>query len=243
MKLIVLGSSSSANGYILLSDSGEKLILEAGMKVIEYKKALNFNIDGIRACVVTHAHRDHSASVPDFFRMGVPILAPLHVFESFDMNPGIVAETLKKYNFGGFSIIPFHAFHDVPCVGYFIHHAEMGNLVFLTDSFMSEHIFKGVNHFLVECNYSDEALQAAIDAGQTPPLMRNRLMLTHMELKTLERFLLSHDLSGVYNIILIHLSKFNSDKKQLTDTLASATGRYILIAEAGLEVTLNKNPY
>ncbi|MFA6812950.1 MAG: hypothetical protein WCR45_07660 [Bacteroidaceae bacterium] len=57
MKLSVLGSSSKGNAYILESNDGEKLIIEAGVKMIEYKKALNFNMRDIRACVVSHAHR------------------------------------------------------------------------------------------------------------------------------------------------------------------------------------------
>lgn len=57
MKLKVIGSGSSGNAYILESENGEKLILEAGVKIMRYKEALNFDIKGIRACVVTHAHR------------------------------------------------------------------------------------------------------------------------------------------------------------------------------------------
>ena len=57
MKMSVLGSSSSGNAYILESGDGEKLIIEAGVKIMNYKKALNFDLSGIRACVVSHAHR------------------------------------------------------------------------------------------------------------------------------------------------------------------------------------------
>lgn len=57
MKLSVLNSDSSGNGYILESDSGECLILEAGVKFKEYKKRLNFKLNAVRACVVSHAHR------------------------------------------------------------------------------------------------------------------------------------------------------------------------------------------
>ncbi|MEB3374489.1 hypothetical protein SFC43_18645 [Bacteroides sp. CR5/BHMF/2] len=43
MKLIVLGSSSSGNCYIL--DNGtESLIIEAGIRFQEVKKALDFNL-------------------------------------------------------------------------------------------------------------------------------------------------------------------------------------------------------
>ena len=58
MKLIVLGSSSSGNCYIL--DNGkEALIIEAGIRFQEVKKALDFNLRKVVGCVVTHAHNDH----------------------------------------------------------------------------------------------------------------------------------------------------------------------------------------
>jgi len=186
---------------------------------------------------------DHSKSLLDFELAGIPILANEHVFESFNMKPSVIAKPLKKYKFGGFTILPFEAFHDVPTLGFFINHQDMGNLVFLTDSFMSNHVFRGVNHFLVECNYSDEVLQSAIDTGLTHPAMRKRLMTTHMELKTAEKFILSHNLTEVYNIILIHLSRFNSDRKQFTDILTRSTGKGVVVAETGMKIELNNNPY
>ena len=196
-----------------------------------------------RVLLHTPTEGDHSISVPDFEKLGVPVLAPEHVFNSFNMKPSVVAIQKKKYHFGGYSIIPFNAFHDVPTLGYFIHHSDMGNLVFITDSFMTENVFKNVNHILIECNYSDEALDEAIACGHTHLAMKKRLMTTHMELGTTVKFLKAHDLSNVYNIILLHLSKFNSDRKQFIEVIAQKTGRIAMIAEAGMKVELANNPY
>lgn len=96
---------------------------------------------------------------------------------------------------------------------------------------------------MIECNYSDAALEEAIERGYTHPSMRNRLMTTHMELKTVSKFILSHDLANVYNIILLHLSRFNSDRKEFVDTLTGATGKNILIADPGINIELTNNPY
>ena len=87
MKLIVLGSSSSGNCYIL--DNGkEALIIEAGIRFQEVKKALDFNLRKVVGCVVTHAHNDHAKyikAIVDFTRwhygryglqraFGIPVL-------------------------------------------------------------------------------------------------------------------------------------------------------------------------
>ena len=59
MKLKVLGSNSLGNCYIL-ENKDEALILEAGIKLVNVKKALNYNISKIVGCLVSHEHNDHA---------------------------------------------------------------------------------------------------------------------------------------------------------------------------------------
>lgn len=241
MELTILGSSSSGNGYIIQSDD-EAIILETGIHPTKAKQALNFNTNKVKGCFITHSHGDHSkyaALYDNIFQ----VYANSHVIETKKLKSAKEIKAGRGVKCGGFRVLPFTAFHDVPTLGFLIAHQDMGTLVFLTDSFMSENIFKGVNHFLVECNYSDEVLQSAIDTGLTHPAMRKRLMTTHMELKTAEKFILSHDLTEVYNIVLIHLSRFNSDRKLFTDILTRSTGKGVVVAETGMKIELNNNPY
>ena len=56
MKLIINGSNSKGNSYVLVSDSGEKLIIEAGVKLMELKQSLNFKIENISGLLVSHEH-------------------------------------------------------------------------------------------------------------------------------------------------------------------------------------------
>ena len=65
MKLKVLGSSSEGNGYILESDS-EALCIEAGVKLSEFKKSLDFNIKKVKGVIVSHTHGDHSKYIKEF---------------------------------------------------------------------------------------------------------------------------------------------------------------------------------
>jgi hypothetical protein len=56
MELIVLSSSSTGNGYILKSSSGESLILEAGVRLKEIKQILNFDLSGVVGVCISHSH-------------------------------------------------------------------------------------------------------------------------------------------------------------------------------------------
>ena len=241
MELIVLGSSSSGNGYIIQSDD-EAIILDAGIHPSKAKQALSFNTEKVKGCFVTHTHGDHAKYVA-LYEKTFPLYANRHVIETKKLRQTTEAISGKGIKVGNFKVLPFNAFHDVPCLGYYIHHPDMGYLLFLTDSFMTENRFKNVNHILVECNYSDAALQAAIDRGDTHPATRRRLMTTHMELNTAVKFIASNDLSNVYNIILLHLSRFNSDRKEFTETITRAVGKSIIIADADMKMELINKPY
>ena len=206
------------------------------------KQALSFNTEKVKGCFVTHAHGDHAKYVA-LYEKTFPVYANRHVIETKKLRQTTEVIAGKGIRAGNFKVLPFNAFHDVPCLGYYIHHPDMGYLLFLTDSFMTENRFNGVNHMMVECNYSDAALQAAIDRGDTHSAMRRRLMTTHMELNTVANFIASHDLTNVYNIIMLHLSKFNSDRNEITDVITRVTGKNVMFADPGLKIELSNNPY
>ena len=55
-KLTCISTGSIGNAYILESN-GEKLLIELGVKWKDIMKGLNFNLENVRACLVSHAHR------------------------------------------------------------------------------------------------------------------------------------------------------------------------------------------
>ena len=57
MKLTVINSGSQANCYHLTCSKGRTLIIEAGDKLINTKKALGFGLLGIEGALVSHIHR------------------------------------------------------------------------------------------------------------------------------------------------------------------------------------------
>ena len=225
MKLVVLGSSSSGNCYVL--DAGnEALILEAGIRLNEVKKVLGFNIRKVVGCLITHQHGDHA--LPEVWTA-----KDVWGSRSVAIQPG------RGYKLGNFRVLPFTAFHDVPCVGYMINHPQCGNIMFLTDSYVCEYKFRNLNHVMIECNYADSALYKAISEGRTLPSQRDRLLTSHMELETCKEYLKSSDLSQVHNIVLLHLSKDNGDELLFVSEIEKATGKVVYAGKRGLTVDLD----
>ena len=55
MVLAFINSGSEANGYII-QDDNEALIIESGCKLIDTKKALNWNTRKVVGCLISHDH-------------------------------------------------------------------------------------------------------------------------------------------------------------------------------------------
>ncbi len=241
MEFTVLASSSRANGY-LLHNKKEALVIEAGVSLFQVKKALDFRVGIIRGCIVTHRHKDHSKFVREYVDAGINILGPEDIFTSphhrfRSIFPG------KGYMMGNFQIIPFDVAHDAPCYGYIIDHYTTGRILFLIDTYLCQYKFPDLNHIIIEANYSDDILEDNILKGLEHPSKRDRLLTSHMELKTTKAVLMAQDLSAVENIILTHLSDRNSDESRFVDEIKALTGKPVYAAKAGLTVCLTQNPF
>jgi len=246
MKLIVLASGSTANGYLLTSES-ETLVIEAGVKLSRVKKALHFNMSTIAGCILSHQHRDHSKYVKEYMESGITIIANQDVFQFYNipLNDWRVKVIQEEHGFkmGNFKILPFSVIHDVPCHAFLLDHPKSGKVLFMTDTFMSEHTIPGLNHIILEANYSDDILEQNIRNGSVHPSMRPRLMQTHMEISTTINILKANDLTKVINIVLCHLSNGNSDEGRFIREVREATGKQVFAAKKGLEVDFGINPY
>ena len=245
MKLKVLGSSSSGNGYILEASDGA-LVIECGMPLLEVKKALDFKIGRIAGAIVTHQHGDHSKFIAEYLKSAIRVCALKEVFDAHALKQRIFCKEIKPmhgYRIGTFNVFVVPVEHDVPCVGFVIEHAEMGKMLFVTDTMMFEYRIPNLSHMMIEANYSDEILDYNIENGITPASMRPRLLQSHMEIKTTENILLSSNLDTVNDIILIHLSHNNSDAEQFKQRIMQKTGKSVIIARRGVCVDVSKEPY
>lgn len=245
MKLTVLGSSSSGNSYILEASDGV-LVIECGLPFIEVKKAIDFKIDRIVGAIVTHQHGDHAKYIAEYLKSAIRVCALKEVFDAHTLKQRIFCKTIEPmhgYRIGTFKVFVVPVEHDVPCVGFVIEHAEMGKMLFVTDTMMFEYRIENLSHILLEANYSDEILDYNIENSITPASMRPRLLQSHMEIKTTEQILLSSNLDSVNEIVLIHLSNNNSDAEQFKQRIMQKTGKTVIIAKRGVTVNVSKEPY
>jgi phosphoribosyl 1,2-cyclic phosphodiesterase len=247
MKFIVLGSSSKGNCYILRSSSGEMLIIEAGVKLMELQRAINFDLQNIAGCIVSHSHNDHSGYIPEYRLAGINCFLNVETRQKkFGEHKYYnVTETKAKqiYQIGSFKVQPFELKHDVLNFGYLIFHEESGLFPFITDTHYCPFTFPGMNNILVEANYSDKIVNARLANDEAVIFVRNRVILSHMEIDTTCDFLKANDLSKVNNIVLIHLSEGNSNASEFKKRIQDQTGKNVHIAEPGLTIDFNKTSF
>lgn len=240
MTLKVLGSNSSGNCYILESDT-EALIIDAGIQFKEVKMALNFNISKIAGVIISHAHKDHSGYISDYMKSGIEVYTGDETQEHLEIVTGEYTRSLmpnKPYKIGNFIIQPFELIHDVPCLGFYIRHSEIGKLLFITDTEYVPQNFKGlgVNHILVEANY-DKDLMCNED------FKRNHVLTGHMCIDTTCQFVSKNDNPNLINVVLLHLSSGSADVDLFLQKIKEVVKCDCYIARKGLEVDLRLVPF
>ncbi len=233
MTLKVLGSESSGNCY-LLESFFEILIIEAGISFHEVKKALNYDLRKVTACLITHSHGDHCKYAADYIKAGIDIYTSAETIQAAGLSGHrvhpIQANTMIKI--GEFKIIPFPVPHGVPTLGFLISHPFSGSILFVTDAACIPNKFNNLSHILIEANYHDEILTSDRAVGK------------HMSLYTCLEFLKANDLRQVHNIVLLHLSHTNSDAKLFKKTVQTiAPNTTVWVADKNLEVYLSKHPF
>lgn len=247
MKLHVIGTGSKGNAY-LLTNGREALLLECGVNIQDIKKALEFDLRPVVACLLTHEHGDHSCSINQVLGLGIP------VWSSFGTHQALRTESHHRARFlhadhtqhvgGSFKVKAYPIRHD--CAEPFcflIHHPDCGTVLFMTDTEFSEYKFRELNQIIIEANHDIKILDERIAAGESAAVVRDRVIQSHMSLETCKQTLKSYDLSRVENVVLIHMSSKNSDKTRFRAEIQQATGKMVHVAENGKIIDFNLKPY
>lgn len=250
MKLKVLYSSSHGNCYILESPTGS-LLLEAGIPWKGIQNGLNYDLSNVLGCLITHEHKDHSKSILEVIGAGIDC----YISNGTAVAIGIkntknnyrvkIIKSQLQFIVGDFAVMPFNSEHDASePLGFLIQYKPTKEkLLFITDSYYCKYKFKGLNYIMVECNYIKETLDANIEAGYIHEAMKSRLLQSHFSLENCKQFLMANDLSKCRKIILLHLSDSNSNALRMVKEIKELTGIKPVIADTGLEVSLEMFPY
>lgn len=249
MQLKVIGTGSSGNCYILENEQ-EALLIECGINIKDIKAALNFNLNKLVGCIVTHEHMDHAKAVKDLMAAGVDVYSNKGTFEALKIDCDVFRKCHHKahplhghdgFKIGNFKIKSFDVVHDAvdPC-GFLINHPETGNVLFLTDLIYSKYTFRNLNNIIIEANYHDVIARRKLNDME---FLRSRVIKNHMSLNTCVAALKANDLTAVNNIVLVHLSDSNSDERLFRETVAESTGKNVTVADNGLVMNFNKTPF
>ena len=221
MELIVVGSSSDGNGYVLQNDD-EALIIECGRPFSEVKKAVGYNISKIVGAVVSHEHGDHAKYLSQYERL-YPIFSPA------------LGRGDRKSTFGNFKIYSFPVVHDVDCYGFYIEHPDMGRLVFATDTQYVKYCFRSlrVNHIMIECNYQ-------VGRFEVSSAKSEHVISGHMSEQAAMEFVNANTTEALRTVLFVHLSSENADWEEVTEDLRKmAQNRFkTYVAYSGLKINL-----
>lgn len=236
--LKVLSSGSHGNCY-LLQCANETLILELGIKWGDILKGLDYNLGCVCGCLCSHLHSDHSRSIQNALSFGLSVYSCEEVASIY---LGVETLNLKeKTRIGkGFIVQPIKLFHNIECYGFLIQHEEFGKMVFATDTNSVPYKFKGVQHWLVEANYSEEIL---IDNACNDVYSRSASE-NHLEINDTIEVLKRNYSSELQNVVLIHLSSGNSNEKDFKERVQQELGFYnVWVADKDLKIELNKSEF
>jgi len=226
MKITVHASSSAGNLYSL--ESGKSRILfECGLTANKLIKALDYNLNRFDACFVSHFHSDHCKGIDFVIRSGIPTYATKETFDKCNVS-GNVMEIGKTVFIKNLAIKSFQTEHDCPgSCGFFVKDTESGKkMIFATDTYFLRQKFPALNFIMVECNFSDELLDADENCGY-----RERLKKSHMSINNLKLWLEKQDLSELEEIYLMHLSDSHSDENDFRNQINELTFADVIICK------------
>lgn len=239
MKLTVVSSGSQGNSYVLESNSGEQLCIEAGRPIKEVRKIANLKTSRCVGVVISHAHGDHAKYAKDFVKAGIEAYSTPHVVDTVLGVVGI--EEGKTYRLGNFGATPIKVEHDVPTLGFLIYHPECGTIFFATDCYNLHQYIRGCTTYMMECNYEDGLLQKAVNEGKTIASQADRIRLSHLSQAHAIEFLQECEAEqSAKQVILIHGSSRHLNPEQAVSKFQQALGIPTYYAKSGLTINLLK---
>lgn len=188
----------------------------------------------------TVSHQDHANNdtIRKVIQYGIPTYSCDEVAK---LNKGVtIVEKGRKTTIGGFKIQPIPLEHSAQCFGFLIEHDEFGRLVFATDCSSFPYLIRNVNHFLIECNWSEDIL---IDNMCNNEEMRSRHE-QHLELENTMMALSANYTPSLQTIVLLHLSNGNSNAETFKTRVEEELGFFnVHVAEKGLTLQLEKEEF
>ncbi len=241
MKIAYTQTSSKGNCSVIQSESGELLVIDAGIKFAKINKEVGYQLHKAEVCLITHAHADHTAYMGDFTNAGIIIyLLP----ETRSQVPKCGSERYLRdialggqYQTNSFVFKPVPMVHtnndgsDCPCVGYLIQDkVTKEKMLWATDTQYIHNRFNALEYYCIEANYF-EINDYAESLPYIKKAVEQRRLQSHMSVETCIKFLQAQDLSKCKAIYLLHMSNSLSDKekKEIIKRVKQVVGKGIRV--------------
>ena len=230
--LKVIGSGSKGNNYIIEAGD-EHLLLDLGCKWGDILQGLNYDISNCYA-LVTHLHGDHAKYIPQALKSQIPVYSNQEVADKFqDVK---VLKPRVQYKIGGFVVMALPVQHNCDNYSYLITHEEFGSLVLCTDAISFPYKIKGLNHLMIESNYSEDLMIDNLCKNET---IRSHNEY-HMEIEQSINAIKRNINPDLRTLCLIHLSDSQSSESGFKQRIFDEFGLDCYIAEKGVEIPLDK---
>ena len=225
MRFESLASSSNGNAYLVI-DGDTHILLECGLTHKKLLQLVGFKISNIKACLITHEHKDHSSCIKRLLEDCVPVYLTRGTAEALNLPDNLMelANEIRagdQFTIGDIDILPFKTFHDAAePVGFCMQSRVSGDiLVYAIDTVNLPYQFPGVGVLAVEANFDKDILDRC---DRMPEKVRHRVANTHMEIDVLCSILKRMDLSQCREIHLLHLSDATSHEGHFINKVARA---------------------
>lgn len=197
MTLKTIATGSTGNCYILTSDSGKHLILDAGIPIAEIKKGLNFDVANVEGCLISHCHNDHSMSA-NKVRNFTPVWQPY-----------LSKHKRQHTHIGDFDIQCFDVPHNGTENRAFIITCDDVNILYATDFEYIPYDLsnQNINVMLIELNYQANFITEDNEH-------RNHVFLGHCEEETTIE-IIRHNMKYLKKVILCHMSQSGGLNRKL----------------------------
>ena len=200
-------------------------------------------IDNISACLITHAHKDHSKAAQDINRYGIPIFATKGTLRQINVKGHELLDLKPSRLCEGVYAMPFAVEHDCDGSSGFVIKTPTECVIFVNDhkrwtcnlsNFKPDYVF-------IECNYDHKVVYAQLHELEKK---KDRTEEENLKIKQHKRNLESHcslhgtikglkklNLTNAKCVFLMHLSDRYANEYRMKNTVQLETGVLTMVCK------------